>query len=70
MYILTVDINKYNIYTIESSLYNLKDNSDKSLVWVASYNLVAPSSINTIINDYVKAIIKSLESQGIVNVTY
>lgn len=62
--------NKYNIYTIESSLYNLKDNSDKSLVWVASYKVVDTSSINTTINDYVKAIIKSLETQGLIDKIY
>ena len=62
--------NKYNIYNIESSLYNLKDNSDKSLVWVASYNVVDPSSINTTVNDYVKAIIKSLENEGVIKKIY
>ena len=62
--------NKYNIYTIESSLYNLKDDSDKSLVWVASYKVVDTSSINTTINDYVKAIIKSLETQGLIDKIY
>ncbi|GAA4941111.1 hypothetical protein GCM10023314_12570 [Algibacter agarivorans] len=59
--------NKYKIYNIESSLYNLKENNDKSLVWVASYSVVDPSSINTTVNDYVKAIIKSLENEGIIN---
>ena len=62
--------NKYNIYNIESSLYNLKENNDKSLVWVASYNVVDPSSINTIVNDYVQSIIKSLEKEGIINRIY
>ena len=59
--------NKYKIYNIESSLFNLKENNDKSLVWVASYNIVDPSSINTTVNDYVKAITKSLEKEGIIN---
>jgi hypothetical protein len=62
--------NKYNIYNIECSLYNLKDKSDKSLVWVASYNVVDPSSINTTVNDYVKAIIKSLENEGVIKKIY
>lgn len=59
--------NKYKIYNIESSLYNLKENNDKSLVWVASYNIVDPSTINTTVNDYVKAIVKSLEKEGVIN---
>lgn len=62
--------NKYKIYNIEASLYNLKENNDKSLVWVASYNIVDPSTINTTVNDYVKAIIKSLENEGIISTIY
>lgn len=62
--------NNYKIYNVEASLYNLKENNDKSLVWVASYNIVDPSSINTTVNDYVKAIIKSLENEGIINKIY
>lgn len=58
---------KYKVYTIESTLYNLKDTNKKSLVWVASYNLVDPSSINASVNKYVKAIIKALEKEGIIN---
>lgn len=62
--------NKYKIYNIEASLYNLKENNDKSLIWVASYNIVDPSTINTTVNDYVKAIIKSLENEGIISTIY
>ncbi len=58
--------NKYKVYHIESSLYNLKENNDKSLVWVASYNIVDPSSINATVNDYVKAVMSSLENENII----
>ena len=58
---------KYNVYHIEASLYNLKENNDKSLVWVASYDIVDPNTINTTINDYVNAIIKSLEKENIIS---
>ncbi|GAA4280946.1 hypothetical protein [Gaetbulibacter aestuarii] len=61
---------KYKVYTIESTLYNLKDTNKKSLVWVASYNLVDPSSVNASVNKYVKAIIKALEKEGIINELY
>lgn len=59
--------NKYKVYHIEASLYNLKQNNDKSLVWVASYNIVDPKQINTTVKDYVKAIVKSLEEKKLVN---
>ena len=58
---------KYNVYHIEASLYNLKENNDKSLVWVASYDIVDLDTINTTINDYVNAIIKSLEKENIIS---
>jgi predicted Zn-dependent peptidase len=58
--------NKYKIYNMESSLYNLKENDDKYLVWVASYNVVDPTTIDATVNDYVKAIIKSLEKESLI----
>ena len=58
--------NEYNVYHIEATLYNLKNQTDTSLVWVASYNIVNPESINNTVNDYVKAIIKSLEQEGFI----
>jgi len=58
--------NKYKIYHVEASLYNLKEDNDKSLVWVASYNIVDPKTINSTVTNYVTAIIKSLEREQII----
>nr|WP_321247884.1 hypothetical protein [uncultured Psychroserpens sp.] len=58
---------KYKIYHVEASLYNLKENNDKSLVWVTSYDIVDPKQINTTVSDYVKAIINSLENKRLIN---
>ncbi len=58
---------KYKVYHIEASLYSLKENNDKSLVWVASYDIVDPKQINTTVTDYVKAIVKSLEQKELIN---
>ena len=58
---------KYKIYHIEASLYNLKENNDKSLVWVASYDIVDPKQINSTVTNYVTAIIKSLEQKQLIN---
>ena len=57
---------KYKVYHIESSLYNLNAKNEKSLVWVASYSLVNPRQINSSVSNYVKAIIKSLEKEQII----
>lgn len=56
----------YNVYHIEASLYNLKEDNDKSLVWVASYELVDPKTINNSVTNYVTAIIKSLVQEKII----
>jgi hypothetical protein len=58
--------NRYKIYHIEASLYNLNEDNDKSLVWVASYDVVDPREVNTTVTNYVKAIIKSLEAYQLI----
>ncbi|MCK0109460.1 hypothetical protein MWU58_09155 [Flavobacteriaceae bacterium S0825] len=70
VYLIEGYYNKYDIYHIEASLYNLKENNDKSLVWVASYDIVDPKRINTTVTNYVTAIIKSLEEKRIINENY
>lgn len=57
---------KYKIYNIEASLYDLKQKDDKSLVWVGSYGIYDPQTINNTVKDYVGAIIKSLENEDII----
>ncbi|WP_299336422.1 hypothetical protein [uncultured Psychroserpens sp.] len=57
---------KYKTYHIEASLYDLKENDERALVWVASYDIVDPKQINSTVANYVTAIIKSLEDNQIV----
>lgn len=58
--------NNYKVYNIETSLYNIKTNNAKSLVWVASYNIVDPISINSTVNNYVNAIIRALKNESLI----
>ena len=67
VYLVEGYYNKYKIYHVEASLYNLKENNDKSLVWVTSYDIVDPKKINTTVSNYVKAIINSLENKDLIN---
>jgi len=57
---------KYKVYHVEASLFNLKEEGDKSLVWVASYNIVDPNEIKSTVSNYVDAIIKSLEKEQLI----
>jgi hypothetical protein len=72
-YYLTQDIyqvqgyySKYKVYHVESSLFDLKQNNDKSLVWVASYDIIDPQTITKTVTNYVDAIIKSLEKEHLI----
>ncbi|SNR72104.1 hypothetical protein SAMN06265371_1106 [Lutibacter agarilyticus] len=56
---------EYKVYHIEISLYDLKSKTEKSLVWVASYDIIDPKKIKATIKDCVDAIVSSLEEEGI-----
>jgi len=58
--------NKYNVYHIETSIYDLKSKTEKSLIWVGSYDIINPRSISKTVDKYVKAIITSLESESLI----
>ncbi|NEV94960.1 hypothetical protein G3567_12505 [Psychroflexus sp. YR1-1] len=58
---------RYNVYTIETSLYSLKNDSDIPRIWYMTYDLVNPKDINKSINNYVKVVIKSLEKEGFIS---
>ncbi|WP_242084910.1 hypothetical protein [Aestuariivivens sediminis] len=66
IYLVEGYYDKYKVYHVEASLYNLKENNDKSLVWVASYDIVNPKKIASTIKNYVTAIIISLEQEQII----
>jgi hypothetical protein len=57
---------KYNVYHVESSIYNLKEEENKSLVWVGAFDVVNPQTISTTINDYVIEIVKQLEQEQLI----
>ena len=62
--------NDYRVYHVETSIYNIKEDEDKSLVWVGSFDIVDPSSISATVNDYVERIVRQLEKEGLVDGVY
>ncbi len=58
--------NKYKIYHIETTMYNIKPNTDKQLVWVGSYDLVDPLDIKRSVDRYVRVITQSLEAENLI----
>ena len=57
--------NDYNVYHIETSIYNIKEDEDKSLVWVGTFDIVDPQNISSTVTDYVERIIAQLEREGV-----
>jgi len=61
--------NEYKVYQVETSLYNLKKEENKSLVWVGTFTIVDPSNITAVVNDYVKQVITQLQVEGLIAAT-
>lgn len=60
----------HKVYQVETSIYNLKKEGNKSLVWVGTFNIVDPSSITEAVNDYVERIVDQLEKEGLMVALY
>jgi hypothetical protein len=58
--------NEYQVYQVETSIYNLKKEGNKSLIWVGTFTIVDPSNITAVVNDYVKQIITQLQVEGLI----
>lgn len=56
----------YKIYHVETSLYNINSDDEKSLVWIGYIDIIDPSTITDTVDDYVKEIMTSLEKEGVV----
>ena len=60
--------NRYKVFNIETSIYNLKNDSDKSLVWKASFDVVDINNSNKVMGSYLKKLIRILEKDKIIPV--
>ncbi len=57
----------YNVYHLETSIYNLNSSENKSLVWVGSFNIVDPEKISRTVKDYVEKMVLQLENENILS---
>jgi hypothetical protein len=53
----------YKVVYIETSIYSLQKDAEKSLVWTGTYTVIDPSDISNTINSYVKEFMKSMERE-------
>jgi hypothetical protein len=56
----------YKVYHIETSLYNLKKDDEKALIWVGYYEIIDPKDTKKTVDSYIKAVIKSLEKEQLI----
>ena len=56
----------YKVFHIETSIYNIKGDEDKSLVWVGTFDIVDPVNITSTVKDYVARIIAQLERENLI----
>ncbi len=59
--------NKYKVYNIETSIYELKKDSDNTLVWRATFDLIDPENNSKAIGSHIKKLIKVLEKNSIIS---
>lgn len=57
----------YRVYHIETSIYNLREEASKSLVWVGTFDIVDPHGIRGTVESYVGRIVKQLESEQLIS---
>lgn len=56
----------YKVYHVETSIYNINKEVNKSLVWVGTLDIVNPKSISSSVKNYVKSTIDQLEHENLI----
>ncbi len=56
----------YKVYHVESSLYTINTDSERTLVWTGYIDLIDPSMVHKTVNDYVNEVVKCLEKEQLI----
>ncbi len=57
---------EYKVYHVESSLYSITSDAERTLVWTGSIDIIDPSKVHNTVIDFVDRIIKSLEKEQLI----
>ena len=57
---------EYKVYHLETSLYNIGSDDERTLLWTGYIDLIDPSKVDKTIKDYVNQVIKGLEKDGLI----
>ena len=56
-------LSNYQVFNIEASIYKLKKDSEITLVWRATFDLIDPKDTSKIIYSYTKKLVRALEKE-------
>lgn len=57
---------EYKVYHVESSLYSITSDAERTLVWTGSIDIIDPSKVHNTVIGFVDRIIKSLEKEQLI----
>jgi len=57
---------EYKVYHVESSLYSITSDVERTLIWTGSIDIIDPSKVHNTVIDFVNRIIKSLEKERLI----
>lgn len=58
---------KYKVYHVESSLFDLKDRLENTtLIWTAGFDVSSPQNIQSSVHDYIKKLIAGMEKEKLI----
>ncbi len=56
----------YKVYHVETSIYNINNEQNKSLIWVGSIDIIDPKTITKTVKDYTKKLLTALEKENLI----
>lgn len=57
---------EYKVYHVESSLYSITSDAERTLIWTGTIDIIDPSKVHNTVIDFVNRIIKSLEKERLI----
>ena len=57
---------EYKVYHLETSLYDISSDDERTLLWTGYIDLIDPAKVNKTIKDYVDEVIKGLEKDRLI----
>ena len=57
---------EYKVYHVESSLYSITSDAERTLIWTGSIDIIDPLKVHNTVIEFVNRIVKSLEKEKLI----